>query len=102
MAANSLESADMNHERRVVRYRGHVQGVGFRFTAVRIAQNHAVSGYVANLPDGAVRLVAEGEPAELDRFFQAVRSALAGHINDFDVDVSQATNEFTGFDVRFS
>jgi len=33
-------------------FRGNVQGVGFRFTAVRIAQRHGVAGWVRNLPDG--------------------------------------------------
>jgi acylphosphatase len=47
-------------ERRTVFYSGLVQGVGFRYTTQRIAQQHAFAGFVRNLPDGRVQLVAEG------------------------------------------
>ena len=54
-----------------VRYSGQVQGVGFRYTAQRLAEGYAVSGYVRNLPEGDVELVAEyrgptGGAGELD------------------------------------
>jgi acylphosphatase len=62
-------------------YEGRVQGVGFRYTARRIASGFDVSGYVRNLPDGRVELLASGEPAEVDDFLAALRdSELAGHI----------------------
>jgi len=43
---------------------GVVQGVGFRFFAVRAASRHGVSGFVRNLPDGRVEVEAEG-PREM-------------------------------------
>ena len=52
----------MTAERRRVVYTGRVHGVGFRFTARRIAGKVPVTGYVRNLPDGRVELLAEGEP----------------------------------------
>ena len=53
-------------ERRQVRYSGHVQGVGFRYTAVSISRRHTVTGFVQNLSDGSVVLVAEGQAKSLD------------------------------------
>ena len=61
--------------RAVVYYTGHVQGVGFRFTAVRIAASHRVQGQVRNEPDGSVTVVAEGEEAEVVRFLDAIASS---------------------------
>ena len=58
-------------------FSGMVQGVGFRYTARRIAQGYAVAGYVRNLPDGTVELVAEGEPGEVERFLDAVAARMA-------------------------
>ena len=49
-------------------FRGTVQGVGFRYTVRQIAAEFAVTGYVKNLPDGTVEMVAEGEIRELKRF----------------------------------
>ena len=44
------------------RYRitGRVQGVGYRYFALREAQGLGVAGYAKNLPDGSVEVVAEG------------------------------------------
>ena len=58
-------------------YSGMVQGVGFRYTARRIAQGYDVAGYVRNLPDGTVELVVQGEPGEVERFLNAVASRMA-------------------------
>jgi acylphosphatase len=87
-------------ERREVFYSGRVQGVGFRATARRVAQGHAVTGFVRNLPDRRVQLVAEGLPAEVDRFLSVVAATLADYIRDTQVSVSQPTGEFTSFEVR--
>jgi acylphosphatase len=65
-----------------VLFSGDVQGVGFRFTAQRIARGYDVAGYVRNLPDGTVELVAEGEAGEVGRFLDAVSARMAGYIQD--------------------
>jgi len=82
-------------------YDGHVQGVGFRATTRQIARRHAVTGWVRNEPDGTVRLVAEGERDELERFLREVRDRMAGHIRDERINWSRADGGFDSFDVRF-
>ncbi|MFP4145123.1 MAG: acylphosphatase [Phycisphaeraceae bacterium] len=77
-----------------VHYTGNVQGVGFRYTASRIARRYDVAGYVQNLADGGVRLVAEGEPAELDAFLEDIRDAMGRHIDEANLDKAPATGEF--------
>ena len=67
-------------------FSGRVQGVGFRYTAERIAKGFKVRGYVRNLPDGRVELVMEGEPSTLDAFLQAIRSEMGGKIQSFLVE----------------
>ena len=83
-----------------VYYKGHVQGVGFRYTAHSIARGHEVTGYVRNLPDGRVELVAEGERRETDAFRREVRERLSNYIRDERCDVGPATGEFSNFEIR--
>ena len=49
-----------------VYFSGHVQGVGFRYRTHQAASQFDVKGFVMNLPDGRVQLVAEGTKSELD------------------------------------
>lgn len=50
------------------RVSGRVQGVGFRAYVVDAARTEALSGWVQNLPEGDVELVAEGDAEALARF----------------------------------
>ena len=82
-------------------YEGRVQGVGFRYTARRIASGFDVSGYVRNLPDGRVELLASGEPAEVDDFLAALRdSELAGHIEIEQPSEVPPPAGLRGFEIR--
>ncbi len=88
-------------ERRSAHFSGHVQGVGFRYTARSVARRYAVAGFVQNLPDGRVVLVAEGECFELDRFLNDLGETMQGYIRGRQVESGLATGEFNGFEVRF-
>jgi len=80
--------------RETVHFSGHVQGVGFRYTATQVARRFRVAGAVQNLADGRVRLVAEGEPGEVGRFVDAVRDTMSRFIEDTDRQRGDATGEF--------
>jgi acylphosphatase len=90
----------MSQERRRVYYSGRVQGVGFRYTAHHLAQGFAVSGFVRNLDDGRVELLAEGEPAELVRFLDAIRGRFGGYIDDIQADRAPGEPSCRGFTIR--
>ncbi|HEX8340198.1 MAG TPA: acylphosphatase [Tepidisphaeraceae bacterium] len=62
-------------------FEGRVQGVGFRYTTRNIAINYNVSGFVRNLPDGRVELVAEGPENEVSAFVDAVSSRMGRYIS---------------------
>jgi len=66
---------------RHVFYEGRVQGVGFRYTVRYLAKGFDVIGWVRNLPDGRVELLAGGEPSEVEGFLAAIaESELASFI----------------------
>jgi len=81
-------------------YSGHVQGVGFRYTAKTVAAEFDISGTVRNLSDGRVELIAEGAREELEAFRAALRDAGLKHfIRDENVAWSKAQNDFRGFEI---
>ena len=49
---------------------GRVQGVWFRDTCERVARSLGVKGWVRNLPDGSVQVVAEGEREVVDALLE--------------------------------
>jgi len=90
----------LDRKRMQVRYSGQVQGVGFRYTARSVAAGYDVTGFVRNLPDGGVELVAEGSKDELEAFRKAIREAGLGHfIRHEDIAWQEAGNAFRGFEI---
>jgi acylphosphatase len=87
-------------ERRRGVFSGNVQGVGFRFTTLRVAGRHPVTGYVKNLRTGDVELVAEGRPDDLRRFLADVEQAMFGHIAEARQEAAAPTGEFDEFEIR--
>ena len=90
----------MNQERLTVYFSGSVQGVGFRFTALRISEAYKVTGYIRNLRDGRVELVVEGEPKELEEFLNAINKRMSTYIRNVEERRTPATGEFKMFGIR--
>lgn len=76
---------------------GRVQGVGFRYTTRNIAINFDVTGFVRNLPDGRVELVAEGPGKEVDTFVDSIRERMRGYIQRVEEADEPASGEFAQF-----
>ena len=91
----------MEHLRRIdVHYAGNVQGVGFRYRARAIAQQFSVAGFVRNLDDGRVQLVAEGEKEELLELIREIDQKMARYIRDKTVGWGKASQQFSSFEIR--
>jgi acylphosphatase len=90
----------MNRQRMTIHYSGHVQGVGFRYTAKSLAMGFEVTGTVRNLPDGRVELVAEGLREELEAFQHAIQdSEVGGFVRQEEVRWLPATGGLRGFEI---
>jgi acylphosphatase len=79
--------------------KGRVQGVGYRYFVSECAHATGVHGYVKNMPDGTVEMVAESSPAALDDF---IRLAYAKNdpvirVEEIAVKKETATGEYRGF-----
>ncbi len=81
---------------------GWVQGVGFRWSAVREARSLGLSGIVSNRPDGTVEVIAEGDSARLARFLGWLEKGPPGaRVSSVDVEWLPWTGAYRGFDVDF-
>ena len=87
--------------RRLVHFTGRVQGVGFRYTTCDVAAGYRVTGYVRNLADGRVEMVAEGEPMEIDRLVAALSDRMRDYIRDTAIQDSPATGEYADFRISY-
>jgi acylphosphatase len=82
--------------------KGTVQGVGFRYFAIRAARQAGVVGTVRNLADGTVEAIAEGAEAAVAQFRAALeRGPSYGHVTQVDETDIQPTGRYTGFEVAF-
>ena len=59
-------------------YEGRVQGVGFRYSVRQIATGFDIAGWIRNLPDGRVELLAAGDAEEVAAFLQAIHDSDLG------------------------
>ena len=82
-------------------YSGRVQGVGFRYTARDIASDLGVLGWVKNLDDGQVEVVAEAEDKVLGSFLAQIQHYFSRYIRDTDIHWEPASGEFKDFIIRF-
>ena len=89
---------EVHHE--TVHFSGRVQGVGFRYTALQIAREYEVAGYVQNLPDGRVRIEAEGGVVEIGAFVAAIEERMEGYIRQVERAQESRAPQFDGFTVR--
>jgi acylphosphatase len=80
---------------------GRVQGVGFRWFAVEAASREGIGGWVRNLPDGRVEVVAEGDAEAVERFERLVRRGPASaRVDDVETDILAPTGRLHGFSSR--
>jgi acylphosphatase len=90
----------MSEKRMQIFFSGMVQGVGFRFTAERLARRFSVTGFVRNIEDGRVEVTAEGEETSLTEFLAAIReSGMKNYIRDVEAHWAEAQGCFSRFSI---
>jgi acylphosphatase len=79
---------------------GRVQGVGFRYYVVEVAEVLGLSGWVRNTFDGNVEVVAEGALPDLEKLLSKIRSGPpSAFVTEVDQEWLPATGEYSGFSV---
>ena len=88
-------------EQRIVRFKGRVQGVGFRYTTYRVAGGYDVTGAVRNCPDGSVECVIEGEKKEIDAFLNELSESMGNYIRSRTEQTAPASGRYRSFGVSY-
>ncbi len=94
----------MSHSNRSVRRRivvhGRVQGVFFRDSLRRLAEQRDVAGWARNVPDGTLEAVFEGDPEAVERLVEFCREGPRGADVEHVQVVSEDAEGLSGFGVR--
>jgi acylphosphatase len=87
-----------------VYYSGRVQGIGFRYTVQDIANQQRVFGWIKNLSDGRVEVLAEAEEDTLNSFLEQVNQHFSHYIKEVNMEwlpAGRQSSEFRDFQVTF-
>ena len=80
---------------------GRVQGVSFRYFAEEAANRLGITGWVKNLDDGRVEIVAEGPGDKIDDLIKLIKKGPSNAVvSRVQVGSEKPTGEFNSFEVR--
>ena len=79
---------------------GSVQGIGFRYTAHRIAARYSLTGYVRNTSDGKVELLLQGHPKDIEDCLDDIRQTFERYIRNVDTEDVPFDAEYDSFMIR--
>jgi len=82
-------------------YSGDVQGVGFRYYVRRFASDLELAGWVKNLSNGCVELLAQGEKKLLEQLLAEVDSHFSGHIREKEISYQKPDKIFSDFQITY-
>ena len=92
----------MIHKKVHIFITGRVQGVFFRQSTRVMAIKNNVNGWVRNLDDGRVEIVAEGEKQNIDNLKNWCKTGPANsRVDEFELSEENYTGEFENFEVRY-
>ena len=86
----------------VIKVKGVVQGVGFRYWCHRKATNYGLGGYAANLHDGSVEIGCEGDRGIVEAFIEDLRvGPTYAHITDISIKWYEEPKGYNDFTITF-
>jgi len=80
--------------------RGHVQGVGFRWSVLARARQSGITGGVRNLSNGSVEVIAQGPETDLKELALELEGGMnVGNVSGVDLAWLEGAPVYTGFDI---
>jgi acylphosphatase len=82
--------------------KGRVQGVGYRWFAIRAAKNHNILGWVRNLQNGSVEVLAEGDTSEITSFIEELKiGPFSAEVSKIEIVEEGQTETLGPFNIKF-
>lgn len=82
---------------------GLVQGVGFRFFVCHRARQLGLLGFVRNLSDSTVEIIAEGDELQLEALVESMETGSSGaRISKIQKKFVAPSNSFSDFEIEYS
>ena len=78
-------------------YSGTVQGIGFRYTIQRFALELGLTGWVKNLNDGRVEILAEGKKELIEELLVRINKYFEGYVRDSKITYKETKGDLVGF-----
>ncbi|MHC4293033.1 MAG: acylphosphatase [Planctomycetota bacterium] len=91
----------MKHTGKHVIFIGRVQGVGFRYTSYNIARRYQLTGYVKNLSDGTVEMIAQGPAGDVSECMRDIGEYFGNYIRDTKIEEVPFNFQYTDFKITF-
>jgi acylphosphatase len=91
----------MNLEAKNIIFKGRVQGVGFRFTAMNIANRCQLAGFVRNIPNGSVEMTIQGHPFDIKDCIRDIKETYEASISDVEIKDITPDGSLTDFKIAF-
>lgn len=94
-------SAVLNMVAKHIIFKGRVQGVGFRYTAYKEACRNQLAGWVRNLPDGSVEMLAQGQAQDIEDCINDIKESFGRYIRETLINEIPYNPRFTRFDITY-
>jgi acylphosphatase len=91
----------MNQTAKHIIFTGQVQGVGFRFTAFNIANRYQLTGFVRNLPEGSVEMLAQGSAEAVDDCIRDVEEEFSRYVIETKIEEIPPNPQYKDFKITF-
>jgi acylphosphatase len=82
-------------------FSGRVQGVGFRYTAQRIASRCGLTGYVRNDHGGSVEMLAQGQPEDIADCIRDIKDTFGAYVRDVRENEVPLDPRYNSFEITF-
>lgn len=82
-------------------YSGTVQGVGFRYTVQRFANQLNVTGWAKNLTDGGVEILVEGPKDSIEQLINSIDKYFEGYIQEKEVSYEEFQGDLKLFQIAY-